>query len=498
MRKTLSLIALLSLAGCATAPDYKTPELPLPEKWSVPLEGGTSPESSAIAQWWKSLDDPKLHELIDGALLVNLDIKQARASLREARANRAFIAPDRYPQVQATASATRSRSSGNASFGGGGNSGATGAIAGLAGGGSFGGASMNNLFEAGFDASWELDLFGGVAKELEAADASVEAAAEALRNTQVILTSEVAREYLEVRGAQRRLTVAHANIASQADSVSIAKSRYDAGLSSELDVKQAQALLATTEAVVPSLESAVTAGILRLAILTRQRGARLLEELNAETTWPARPEIVPIGLPTDLLRRRPDIRRAERELAAATARIGVAVADLYPKFTLTGRLGGQSSEATTINLADARFWSFGPSVSLPIFNREKIKANIAVQNARTDAALAGYEKAVLVGLDEAQTALVAYAKEQTRLGSLNEAVAANQRALDIANELYRQGLADFLNVIQAHGNLFAAQDSAIVSELTVLQQMVALYKAVGGGWDPEEDLITPNPEVPFQ
>lgn len=500
MRKTLLLLTMFGFVGCATAPDYKTPVLPLSDDWSLPLDGGTSADKSDIASWWKTLGDPELDKLTELALVVNLDIKQARAALREARANRAVIAPDRYPQVQATASAKRSRSSGNTSFGGAGG-GATGAVAGLAGGtggGGFGGAAMNNIFEAGFDANWELDIFGGVAKELEAADASVEAAAEALRNTQVVLTSEVAREYLEVRGAQRRLAVASANIASQEDSVSIAKSRYDAGLSSELDVKQAQALLATTQATIPSLETAVTAGILRLAILTRQRGSTLLEELNAEATWPAKPEIVPIGLPTDLLRRRPDIRRAERELAAATARIGVAVADLYPKFTLTGRLGGQSSEATTINLGDARFWSFGPSVSLPIFNREKIRANIEVQNARTDAALAGYEKAVLVALDESRTALVSYAKEQNRLASLREAVAANERALDIANELYRQGLADFLNVIQAQEGVFAAQDAEIVSELAVLQQMVALYKAVGGGWDPNEDLLAPQPEVPFQ
>lgn len=500
MRKLIATLALAGLCGCATAPDYQTPKLPLKDDWIVPLEGGTSAETSEIAQWWTSLEDPALTKLTEMALKVNLDIKQARANLREARANRAFIAPDRFPSVQASASATRARSSGNTDFGGGAG-GAAGALAGIAGGGAgggFGGASMSNLFEAGFDASWELDLFGGVAKELEAADASVEAAAEALRNTQVILCSEVAREYLEVRAAQRRLGVARANIASQQDSVSIAKSRFDAGLSSELDVKQAEALLASTQATVPTLESAVTAGILRLAILSRQPGGPLLEELNAEITWPARPEVVPVGLPTDLLRRRPDIRRAERELAAATARIGVAVAELYPKFTLTGRLGGQSSEATTINLGDARFWSFGPGVSLPIFNRAKIRANIEVQNARTDAALAGYEKAVLVALDESRTALVAYAKEQTRLASLREAVAANQRAVEIAQELYRQGLADFLNVIQAQERLLAAQDAVIVSEAAVLQQMVALYKAVGGGWNPNEDLNAPQPEIPFQ
>ena len=480
MRKNIVLALLPLIAGCATMPEYKEASLPLSDQWNVPVDGGVTTETADLTRWWQQLEDPELNKLVDMALHVNLDIKIARARLREVRAARGVIAPDRLPQINANASFNRSRQSENAGFGGGNfGGGALGAVSG--GGGGMGG--MNNLFEAGFDAQWELDIFGQVEKELEAADADIEAAREGLRNMQSVLVAEVAREYIEVRAAQRRLAVARANIATQQDSVAISKSRFDAGLSSELDVKQAEAQLATTESTVPTLEAAVTSGILRLAILTRQKGSGLLPEMNADAAWPARPAVLPIGLQSDLLRRRPDVRQAERELAAATARVGVAVADLYPKFSLTGRFGGQSSDLNTLNIGAGRFWSFGPGVSLPIFDRTKIKANIAVQNARTDAALAQYEKAVLTALDESQTALVEYMKEQTRLASLKEAEAANQRALDIANELYRQGLADFLNVIQAQGALLAAQDSAIVSEATVLQRMVALYKAVGGGWD---------------
>ena len=299
----------------------------------------------------------------------------------------------------------------------------------------------------------------------------------------MVLVSEVARDYLDVRAAQRRLDVAKRNIASEKDSLAISRSRFDAGLTSELDVKQAEAQLASTEATVPSLEAAVTAGILRLAILTLRKGEELLVELNQNVTWPEKPVNVPLGLPSDLLQRRPDVRQAERELAAATARIGVATADLYPKFSLTGRFGGQSSEIGTVNLGAGRFWSFGPGMTLPFLDSGKIHANINIANAKTDAALAQYERAILVALDDSQTAIVNYSKEQTRLESLKAAVAANRRALDIANELYRQGLADFLNVIQAQGALLLAEDAQIVSEQAVLDQLVALYKAIGGGWD---------------
>lgn len=497
MRKLTALLMVSLAAGCATMPEYKEPNLPLSDTWSVPVEGGASVETTDLTRWWEQLNDEELNTLMVEALRVNLDIKVARARLREARANRGIIAPDRLPQVNATASFKRSRQSENTNFGGGAGAGAAGALgaaSGAGGGGGFGGfgGGMSNLFEAGFDAQWELDIFGQVGKELEAADADIAAAQEGLRNTQSVLVSEVAREYLEVRAAQRRLGVAMENIAIQKDSVEIAKSRFDAGLSSELDVKQAEAQLSATEATVPTLEAAVTSGILRLAILTRRPGGELLPELNAKVTWPEKPAVVPIGLQSDLLRRRPDVRQAERELAAATARISVAVAELYPKFSLTGRFGGQSSELETLNIGAGRFWSFGPGMTLPIFDRGKIKANIEVQNARTDAALATYEKTVLVALDESQTALVEFAKEQRRLASLQEAVAANQRALDIADELYRQGLADFLNVIQAQDARLASQDAVIISEATVLQKMVALYKAVGGGWPLQEE-AAPQP-----
>jgi len=278
--------------------------------------------------------------------------------------------------------------------------------------------------------------------------------------------------------------VTHDNIQAQQQSVALTDARFQSGLTSALDVAQAEAQLATTQSQVPTLESAARQSIHRLGVLLGQPPETLLDELTPERPIPAVPPEVMVGLPSDLLRRRPDVRRAEQELAAATARIGVATADLFPRFSLTSNIVGlQSADIADLALASSRFWTAGPTLSWPIFDAGRIRANIEVQNAREEQALAQYEKTVLTALEDVEDALVAYAREQVRRGALMAAVEANQRATGLANERYIKGLGDFLNVLEAQRSLYDSQDQLVQSERTAVSDLIALYKAIGGGWE---------------
>ena len=277
----------------------------------------------------------------------------------------------------------------------------------------------------------------------------------------------------------------------------LTKARFAAGLSSELDVAQARENLATTESQVPVLESSLTQVMHRLSVLLRQPPGALLDELARVQPIPIGPESVPIGLPSDLLRRRPDVRRAEQELAAATARIGVATADLFPRFSLTGTLDLQSSDLGSLFSAGSRAWAFGPRFIWPVFDAGRIRANIGVQTARQEAALARYEQAVLVSLEEAENALVAFAQERLRHRSLVEAVAANRHAVDLSMELYTRGLGDFLSVLESQRSLFVLEDQLVQSERSVVTNLITVYKALGGGWEGWTPGESAAPHVPL-
>lgn len=281
---------------------------------------------------------------------------------------------------------------------------------------------------------------------------------------------------------QRRMAIAQDNIRSQQETLELTQARFDAGLTSQLDVVQAASRLATTQAQVPTLEASLKQGVHRLGVLLGLAPGALLSELSQAAPIPPVPPEVPVGLPADLLRRRPDVRRAERQVAAATARIGVAVADLFPKLSLTGTLGFQSNRLADLPLGSSRFWSIGPALSWPIFDAGRIRANIQVQNVREGQRLTQYEQVVLTSLEDVENALVAYSREQTRRSRLAEAVEANQRAVELANELYIRGLGDFLHVLESQRSLFASQSDLVQSEATVSSSVVALYKALGGGW----------------
>lgn len=472
-----ALITVIT-AGCAVGPDYQRPQMKLPPAWSTTQPA--SPQAS-VARWWMNFDDPQLSGLIAIAVSSSPDMRLVQARIREARANSGAAASGLFPSVDANGNITRSRSSENLfDF----NPGSTGGGVPPGTGGVFSPPGTTSTFyQAGFDASWEIDVFGGVRRGMEAADADLSAAVEDARDVWITLAAEVARAYMELRGAQRRLDIARRNIVSQQDTVDLTQTRFDAGIVGELDVAQARAQIARTQAAVPVLEVEVRRHIHRLSVLLGQPPTTLLASLSRPAPIPSMIDGLPAGLPSELLRRRPDVRRAERQLAASTARVGVAVAELFPKFSLTGAFGLQSTGSDEFFDSGSRFWSFGPSVRWPIFQGGRLRAEIAAADARREQALVTYEKTVLTSLEDVENALVAFEKEQVRLKSLEQAVTANRRAMSLASELYDKGLGSFLNVLDTRRSLLESEDQAAQSQRDVAVQAVSLYKALGGGWE---------------
>jgi multidrug efflux system outer membrane protein len=481
---TVSHVAAFLVGGCTVGPNHVEPKIDSPASWSVVGEhapAGLSSSPADVVQWWQLLGDSTLDSLIERAVESNHDLRIAHARLREARAARGIAAAALFPNVDVGGSYTRSRRSENVGF--------EGAPAGAGGGGAGGGSMFSapgeetDLYQVGFDAGWELDFFGRVRRSVEAADANIGAAAANRRDVLVSLLGDVARHYTDLRGYQRRLDIARRNIDAQQQTVDLSNARFKAGLVSELDVAQAKAQLATTQSQVPALESAARQAIHALGLLVGRQPESLIQELTPHADIPSTPPQVPVGLPSDLLRRRPDIRAAERALAAATANIGVATADLFPRFTLTGSLGLAADDAAMVFNAGSRAFTFGPSVTWPIFDAGRIRANIAVHNARQEQALAAYEVTVLRSFRDVEDALIAYWKALERRVMLTQAVDANRRAVELSSELYSRGLGDFLRVLESQRALYAVEDQLVQSDRDVTANFIALYKALGGGWE---------------
>lgn len=469
----LAVVACLVLSGCMVGPNYKKPADEVPPAWVEVPSGVTTNEANDLAQWWTLFKDPMLDSLIEQAMQANKDLKIAQARIREARAQRAVTASNLYPKLDSSASYSRRRSSQHAD------------PSTLS-----GGAVENNdifagaldLYQPGFDASFELDIFGRVRRSVEAATADLAASRENFNDTLITLLSEVAINYITVRGSQLRLDITSKNMEAMRQTLSLTRERFNAGLSSELDVAQAQTQLASTESTVPTLETTARQSMHQLATLLGMPPAKMVEQLSVVAPVPGTPPEVPVGLPSELLRRRPDVRRAERELAAATARIGIATADLFPRFSLNGALGQSAMSLSDIALGSSTFWSFGPAISWNIFDGGATRANIEIQNARTEQALGAYEKAVLTSFQEVESALIAYSREQERRKSLREAVESSSRAYGISRELYASGLVDFLRVLESQRSLFVSQEALASSDQKVSTDLVTLYKALGGGW----------------
>jgi NodT family efflux transporter outer membrane factor (OMF) lipoprotein len=403
------------------------------------------------------------------AVRANLDLRLAEARIRQARAARGVAGAPLWPEVDATVLYQRSQGSSEAAGGG--------AIA-TAGG-------LRNLWQAGLDASWEIDIFGGTRRGIEAATADLRAAVEDRRDVLVTLVGDVGNNYISLRGLQQQIAIARENLKAQQHTADITQKRHDAGFVGGLDVATAKAQVATTEATIPVFESSARAAIYSLGVLLGREPAALEKELDKTAPIPPTPPEIPVGLPSELLRRRPDIRRAEAQIHAATARIGVATSDLFPKFNLAGSYGFSAAEAFRLSRSTSNFWSWGPTVTWPIFAGGRFYFNIKVQDALQEQALLTYEKTVLTALKDVETALVAYAKQQETLKSLSVAVVENRKAVDLAMQLYIAGKSDFLNVIIAQRSLFTTEDALAQSTRTVDTNLIALYKALGGGWEKE-------------
>jgi NodT family efflux transporter outer membrane factor (OMF) lipoprotein len=431
------------------------------KNWHTELADGlTAKEMDAqtLTAWWTVLNEPELSSLIERAVAGNLDLKTARARVREARARRGVASADLFPTLDAAGSATRTRSDRDT-----------------------GTSTTQYLYSANLDAGWELDLFGGVRRSVEAATGDLQASKEDLRDVLVSLLAEAALNYIDVRTYQTKLSAAEENLEAQSETHRLALWRYQAGLSDELAVQQARYNLESTRSQIPTLRTGLQEAMNRIAVLLGEQPGKVLRELEKRESIPVTPLQVAVGVPADVIRRRPDIRRAERELAAQTARVGVATADLYPRFTLNGSIG---LEALSLHNPSSVSWTLGggPQITWAIFKGGAIRQNIEVQSALQEQYLIAYEAAVLGALEEVENALVAYAEEQQRRQSLREATQAAQKAVELAQHKYLAGLTDFNGILDAQRSLLSFQDQLAQSEGTVSSNLVRLYKVLGGGW----------------
>ncbi|MGV8072999.1 MAG: efflux transporter outer membrane subunit [Syntrophobacteraceae bacterium] len=471
---------ILMTAGCTVGPDFLKPKTSLPSAWKgvdTPASFQTSrtvSEPITLIQWWKGFGDQTLTSLIDRGVQSNLDVRQAGARIRQARAARGVGFAALWPTIDASGSYRRISSGGGAS-GGTVTPGAT----------SGGGATERDLFQVGLDSAWELDFFGGTRRNVEALSADVSAAEEDRHDVLVSLIAEIGVNYISLRGLQKQIAIAEENLAAQQHTAEITRQRYEAGFVSALDVANANAQAAATASQIPVLKSSVQETIYNLSVLLGREPTSLVQELSTEAPIPLTPPEVPVGLPSDLIRRRPDIRRAEAQLHAATARIGVATADLFPKFSLTGSLGFSSSDLAAVFTPATRNWSIGPSVGWRIFDAGSVRSNIEVRKALEEQSIYQYEKAILTALKDVETSLTAYAREQEHRKLLEEAVIQNRRAVELSKTLYTEGQTDFLNVLSAQRSLYISEEALVISIRTLSTDLIALYKALGGGWEEE-------------
>lgn len=454
------------LTSCRTivGPDYVGPNARMPDAWSraaaQDLHGGSS-----LTGWWKGFNDPALNTLIERAREANPNLKAALAGIAEARAQRGIARSQGLPQAEADAVYTRQRRSENL--------------------GSPVPDNPSSLYSTGFDAGWEIDLFGGIRRSVESAEANVQAREEDYRDALVTLFAEVALNYVDYRTLEERIAVANRNIAAQRDSVKLTQGRLDAGLVPKIDVTQAQTNLSLSEASVPLLRAQLDASKNRLATLTGGFPASVDGILARSRGIPLPSAGYSAGLPADLLRARPDIRRAERELAAQTARIGVAEADLYPRLSLFGDFHLQSVSSGDVFDSASRSYSFGPSFRWAIFSAGRIRNQIAAEESRALQALAAYESTVLAAVEEVETSMSAIRNERDRLSDLSQAVASSRETVSLIKDNYENGLVSFQNVLDAERTKFDAEDTETFSRGQVSRFYISLYKALGGGTECE-------------
>ncbi len=465
----LALLCMVLLSACAVGPDYETPTTDAGQAFANANSQEFSAQGVDVA-WWKLFEDKELNQLVDQTVQHNRNLQAARANLREARALYLDAGLNLLPTVTSHANYTEQKRSA---------------------------AALNNLsyaprelkiYSTGFDAFWELDLFGRVRRNVEASSDEVDAQEANLRDLGVSLIAEAARNYFELRGLQNQLATAKKNAENQSKTLEITQVRLDGGRGTELDTSRAIAQRDTTLASIPPLESAIHQAIHRLSVLTGQLPGALTEKLLQSAPLPKLPKTIHIGQPAELLRRRPDIRIAERALAAATARIGVATADLFPKVTFVGTISLEAKTFTGLGAANSDAYSLGPKISWAALDLGRVYARIKAADARAEASLAQYEQTVLSALEETENALVNYNRERSRRELLTSAAKASERAHELAHLRFAEGVSDFLTVLDAELRLLQDQDRLAQSETATATALAALYKALGGGWESNIEL----------
>jgi len=463
----IALLAAGCLGGCALfspAPDLslRLSSVVVPERWQqAPLTDPGSPE--ALARWWQQLQDPLLDELISQGLERAPDLRAAQIRLRQARATRDLTSAGLFPSLGVSTGSSRSRAREETS---GGNS------------------SSRSLYNAGFDASWEPDIFGATRSAVSGAEADLAAQAASLENTRVTLVAEIARNYVEYRAYQERLQIARKNAASQQETLEITRWRAAAGLVTELDVEQARSSLEQTRATLPALENSLTASQHRLDILLGQTPGSLHARLAEVRPLPRAPEQIASGIPADTLRRRPDVLAAEQTLRAETARVDEKVAARYPSLKLSGSFGWQALSYSALGGGSSVTHSLAASLAATLFDGGRIRSQIAIQDAIQEQALVSYEQTLLTALEDVENALVAYATSREKEARRAQAAEAARNAASLASQMYQAGLTDFQSVLETQRTQLSAEDNLVSARSDILTAVIQLYKALGGGWDP--------------
>jgi NodT family efflux transporter outer membrane factor (OMF) lipoprotein len=473
-----ALVGLL-LTGCTVGPDYHPPEPAMPEGWEA-LSSGVTQQPTDLSRWWTLFGDPTLDALVTDAIHSNLTLREAVARVDESRARYRVARAALFPELDTTSSASGNLASKNGpAFSG--DTTDTPVVP---------GATTPNPavyadYTIGLAASWELDIFGRVRRSVESASALEQASEEDLRDVLVIVCADVAQSYVTLRTIQQRLAVTRANLASQEEIFRLTQTRFELGLASGLDVAQASQVLASTRTLLPPLELALTTELNRLAVLLGEQPGALRTRLADSAPIPRPPESFGVGLPVNLLRQRPDIRRAERQLAAATARIGVAVGDLYPRFVLLGTFGFDATQVANLFEGPSRTFNVGPQMVWNVFDAGRLRAQLNAEEAVTAQALARYEQQLLIALQEVENALAAYGQTREERAAVEDAVTASTEALNLSILLYKDGAVDFQNVLDAQRTLLDLEERLAITDGNVVRSAVQLYLALGGGWDPD-------------
>ena len=499
MRRTAAVVSVLFLAGCTVGPNFHSPGWANPVSWFSGRVPKPSVPSEPISQpikvnWWKIFNDPKLTALERQVAADNLDVRTATVRVAESRAQLGITSASQYPFVNANTSYERQKASNKGVFAlpttapSGASQGtpaatqANGQFGNTAGGFPSANIPPFDIFQYGFDASWELDLWGQVRRSVESSRASLEASEDARRGALLSALAEVARDYIALRGFQDQLRITEENVRTAQQGLNLTRERAAAGVTTDLDVANASAQLNTTAAQIPTLQQSIQAEINALSLLLGMPPRALQSELATPEAVPPVPRYVPVGFPSEIVRQRPDIREAEAQLHAATANVGVAVAAFYPQVTLSASFGFQSLQFGQLWQWGARQYALGPNVTLPIFQGGQLRYDLQLRNAQEQEAAVNYVRTVLQGWHDVDNALTAYEREQERRMQLIRAVADNRRALSLADARYRQGVADFLSVLTAEQNLLSTEQQLATSTTTVSTNLVALYLALGGGW----------------